>query len=485
MIHRIALLLIALSALLMGLWAGLARAGWALPQAELAVAHGPLMVCGFLGTLIGLERAIAVTARLPKFGWIAYSVPFFAAVGAFSLVLKPSPASLLMTISSWGLTVLFLYMFLKHAALFTGVMALGAFLWMVGNATWLLGQPFYQAVPAWMGFLVLTIAGERLELSRIRRISRRAYRLFGAAVALYLVGIALTYWDFDLGWRVIGLGLIALAVWLVHYDIARKTIRRAGAPGFIATCLLSGYGWLMIGGGLALAYGGVKGGLIYDALLHSVFVGFVFAMIFGHALIIFPAVLNAQIAFHERFYLWLGLFHGTMALRLITDLDYWAEGRQWAGLLNALMIVIFLGNLRLAMTLPRLAWPKASDILGVGALGAVGLGLLVLGGWLATLSGTAPDEEAQAGKTAFMQSCAFCHDTNARGMPGLGSDLVRSELVGNLSDEELHAFIVQGRPADDPANTTGIAMPPRGGFNVSDEKIDHIIAYLRSLRNER
>ena len=54
---RYPLLLIALLALLVAIWAGLMRIGWLLPAAGgLAAAHGPLMVSGFLGTLIGLER---------------------------------------------------------------------------------------------------------------------------------------------------------------------------------------------------------------------------------------------------------------------------------------------------------------------------------------------------------------------------------------------------------------------------------------------
>ena len=44
----------------------------------------------------------------------------------------------------------------------TGTMALGALLWLVGNAGWLVGWPVPQVVPWWSGFLVLTIAGERL-----------------------------------------------------------------------------------------------------------------------------------------------------------------------------------------------------------------------------------------------------------------------------------------------------------------------------------
>ena len=47
--------------LLTKLWAGLARSAesWLIPNSQLVMVHGPLMVVGFLGTLIGLERAVA------------------------------------------------------------------------------------------------------------------------------------------------------------------------------------------------------------------------------------------------------------------------------------------------------------------------------------------------------------------------------------------------------------------------------------------
>ena len=60
---RYPLLLIALLTLLAATWAGLLRIGWLLPApGSLAASHGPLMVSGFLGTLIGLERAVALAA---------------------------------------------------------------------------------------------------------------------------------------------------------------------------------------------------------------------------------------------------------------------------------------------------------------------------------------------------------------------------------------------------------------------------------------
>lgn len=82
----------------------------------------------------------------------------------------------------------------------------------------------------------------------------------------------------------------------LRYDIAWRTLRRPGVPRFSAVCILSESLWLAVGGALALAAGAVYAGPLYDALLHSLFVGFVFAMIFGHAPIIVPALLRLPLS---------------------------------------------------------------------------------------------------------------------------------------------------------------------------------------------
>jgi hypothetical protein len=54
-------MLLGMLALVGALVGGLVRLGWALAApAPLAAFHGPLMVAGFLGTVIGLERAVAL-----------------------------------------------------------------------------------------------------------------------------------------------------------------------------------------------------------------------------------------------------------------------------------------------------------------------------------------------------------------------------------------------------------------------------------------
>jgi mono/diheme cytochrome c family protein len=88
---------------------------------------------------------------------------------------------------------------------------------------------------------------------------------------------------------------------------------------------------------------------------------------------------------------------------------------------------------------------------------------------------------AARGEPLFAQ-CAACHGADARGIPNLGKDLVTSDFLHSLTDEELLAFIKTGRPLWDPLNTTGIDMPPKGGNPaLTDDDIMAIIAYIHSL----
>ncbi len=336
------LMLMGMLSLVAAFAGGLMRLGWGIPPAfvNLSVLHGPLMISGFLGTLISLERAVAL-----KYRW-TYLAPVLTGAGGIVLItgLHFPSGVILITLGSLSLVFIFVAIFRLQTALHTLIMGLGAFSWFAGNILWLLGLPVYVVVLWWAGFLVLTIAGERLELSRMLQPSLGSRVSFLAATLVIFSGIVLAGFSFDAGIRLTGAGMIAVALWLFQYDIARRTVRQPGLPRFIALCLLSGYAWLSLSGLMALRYGGIVGGARYDAILHAIFLGFVFVMIFGHAPIIFPAVLGVSISFKPRFYLHLILLHLTLIARVAGDLTGWFPGRQWGGLLNVAAILLFFAN---------------------------------------------------------------------------------------------------------------------------------------------
>lgn len=88
-----------------------------------------------------------------------------------------------------------------------------------------------------------------------------------------------------------------------------------------------------------------------------------------------------------------------------------------------------------------------------------------------------------AGETSFQATCAACHGSDGKGLPNLGKDFTGSEFVKGQSDGELVAFIKVGRPVGDPANTTNVDMPPKGGNPaLSDQDLFNIVAYIRTLQ---
>jgi len=339
---RFLLLAVGMIALIIGVWAGLVRLGWALPmpQVRWAMLHGPLMVSGFLGTLIALERAVAWQRP-----W-AYTGPAFMAAGALVLLFTGNifVGGLLFILGSSVVVVIFVQMWQAHRGIHIGIMGLAAVLWVIGNGIWWQTTSPVLATPWWIGFLVLTIAGERLELGRLLALSDTARNAFLAAVAVTALGVVLTRLQWTTGMRLMGIGSVALALWLGQFDIARRTVRQSGLTRFIAVALLSGYVWLAAGGVLMMLVDPTTAGWPYDALWHAIFLGFVMSMVFGHAPVVFPAVLNVSMPFSARMYIPLVVLHASLLMRVLGDMAVAPSWRLWGGLGNGVAVALFLLN---------------------------------------------------------------------------------------------------------------------------------------------
>ncbi|HEX6762793.1 MAG TPA: hypothetical protein VF094_08340 [Gaiellaceae bacterium] len=337
---RFPLLALGIASLFCGVWAGLLRFGWGLPQgrANLVELHGPLMVFGFLGTVISLERAVAL-----RRAW-GYLAPAGTILGVALLFagLRQGIGELVLALAGCVLAGLFLVIVRTHATASTVTLLAGALLWVIGDALWLRGDALVQVVPWWAGFLVLTIVGERLELAAMSRLTTFGRVTFVGLTLVLLAGLALSTTDVDNGVRVAGAALLGYALWLARFDIARHTARRPGLPRFVALALLAGYVWLAVGGVLWLRDGAAVAGFVHDAELHAIFLGFVFSMIFGHAPVIFPGVLGIRIPFRRVFYSHLALLHAGVALRIGGDLAGSFTAARYGGLLNATAIGLFL-----------------------------------------------------------------------------------------------------------------------------------------------
>jgi hypothetical protein len=339
--RRAPLLALALVALFAGLWGGLLLLGLSLPSGltRASEVHGPLMALGFLGTLVSLERAVALGR------WWSYAAPLAAGLGAL-VALAGAPGGLgpaLLTLA--GVVLLADHLVLQRMApsAHNAVMGLGALAWSAAAVAWLLGADVSRFAPLLAGFLVLTIVGERLELTRAVRLSARVRGLLAIAVAVFCAGLVVSLPAEALGVRIAGAGLLGQAAWLARYDVARRTVRMGGVTRFMACALLAGYVWLAVAGVLWTAYASMIDGPAYDASLHAVFLGFVMSMVFAHAPVIVPAVLRVSLPFHRGFYAHLALLHASLALRLLGgDLAGNLAAWQWGGVLGAVAILLFL-----------------------------------------------------------------------------------------------------------------------------------------------
>lgn len=341
LMRRLPLLALAVVSLLAGLWTGLLRLGLDVPplRSGLASLHGPLFVLGFLGTQIGLERAVAL-----RRGW-PYLVPAAAGAGSLWLIvgLPEQVGQALLVFAGALLMLVFVTVHRLQPSRHNVVMGLGAVAWTVGAIIWLAGGAIVEVVPWLVGFLVLTIVGERLELSRAARPPEAAQTMLLVSVVVFLAGAALAMWSTEAGIRLAGVGLLAQALWLGRYDVARHTVRMHGATRYMAIALIAGYVWLAVASVIWIAQGALTGGgFAYDAMLHAIFVGFVFSMIFAHAPIIVPAVLGVALPFRQSLYVPLVLLHAGLIVRMISDFTENETLWRWSGVANELAILLYL-----------------------------------------------------------------------------------------------------------------------------------------------
>ena len=91
-----------------------------IPNSQFVLVHGPLMVVGFLGTLIGLERAVALKC------WWAYGIPVLSGASALSALLAAPPqlAASLAAVASILMVAVFITLYRQYPSEHFIVMAL-------------------------------------------------------------------------------------------------------------------------------------------------------------------------------------------------------------------------------------------------------------------------------------------------------------------------------------------------------------------------
>ena len=308
-----------------GLYGGLVRIGAPLPySAGPADLHGLIMMQGVFGTLVPLERAVAL--RNP----IWFSAPVLSILATAALLAGLPPVMALTGYVAAGLIFVGMsgYVLRLQPTAFNVALLLGAGALLMASIQVLVqAGAITSALPWWLAYLVLTISGERLELSRLIGQSPLAVAVFFTASAALLPGCV---GGLDNSWATMSFaaGLLAMAGWLWRHDIARHTIRMRGQTRFMAAAILCGHAWLAVAGLLAIDLIPTAAGL--DALIHAITIGFAMSMILGHALIILPAVATVRIGYTPWMFAPLALLQLAVGWRIVADwlfLDWrWTSG---------------------------------------------------------------------------------------------------------------------------------------------------------------
>ena len=338
--RRLVLLALGGICLLAGLDAALLLAGLPAPITadRLEQAHGPLMMLGFLGTLIALERAIAVRAA-----WALLSPALLAVGGLLLLTPLPAPVGFLaQAVGAALLVAIYAVVWQRAGSAALLIQWLGSLLAVAAALLWAAGLATGILLPFLAGFLVLTIGGERLELARIAGPGRRAEETFLLlACATVIAAVVALLWPTP-GAALFGLVLLLVAAWLARYDVAVRMVRAEGLPRYVAVNLLAGLGWLIVAGLTWVLLGSQVEGPGYDLVVHAIGLGFGMSMVLAHAPIILPAVLLRPLPYRPVLYASTVLLQGSLLLRAAGDLRELPALWQAGSAFNVLALLVFL-----------------------------------------------------------------------------------------------------------------------------------------------
>ncbi len=336
--------------LFLGIYAGWLRMGWNFPVTQAMAQHGLIMIGSFLGTLILIERIVAF-----KKYWL-YLLPLINALSLPSFYFQQDVLALIFLLTgSTGLLGVYLMTYRKYREKYILIMMAGAALLITGLGMLLAGNRYPVVVPYWIGFLLLTILGERIDLAKFLPKKRIKEPLIWVFILIFVSGLFTPY--HQAGHLLSGMGMLLIAAWLMKYDIVNKSMKSHGIHQYIGVTLFSGYVWLFISGSFMVLNLNLV--FFYDALLHSFFLGFAFIMIFAHAPIIFPGVMGISFTpYNKSLYLWVALLNLSLLLRVLADLFFLNFLRQIAGMLNGMIIIGFFINLMIVIRIKLIAARK-------------------------------------------------------------------------------------------------------------------------------
>ena len=330
---RIPFLLLAMAGLVSGLATGLSRIGWDLNIPETSLHHGAIMVGGFLGTLISLEKIIPLKRKF------LFIIPGLSGISVLTFFIgQPFLSFYILSMAATGLAAISVTYLLKERNQIYLLMLAGSLCWLTGNVMLITAEFYPMALPWWIGFVLFIITSERLELMKFLPVSARHKLTLMFFLCLYIASMITSFHGF--GNLLGGASLIAIAIWLMHHDMIRISLRQAGLQKFVGLALTSGYVAMLMTGIFLIALNGHA--MAYDVIVHTFFLGFAFSMIFAHGPIILPGVLGVSAKpFHSVLYGWLFLLHASWITRVAADVLLDFKFRQITGIASAFAIIAY------------------------------------------------------------------------------------------------------------------------------------------------
>jgi len=334
-----------LLALVAGILGGWMRMGWAIHVPEAAGYHGLLMTGGFMGGLITMERTITMKNRW----WLTFPLSCGLAVLA-TLAGEAQVGTIFLLIGGSGLILFYLNILNHQKEPYWYVLLGGAVFWLIGNLKFLLTGSIPLAVNWWVGFILLTILGERMELTKFLPIPKAERWILWVLLGLAALGLILPVHGGGKSlYLVAGMGLV---VWFVRNDMARKSVKKSGYQRYLGIGILTAHAWLLTH--LLALYFLSDSYLGYDIYIHAFFLGFGFSMIWAHAPMLLPAILKFQNkAFHSVLWLVWAIFQLTLLGRVLSSILQFTEWRKYFGMANGIAVLLMFVSMILVMVWRR------------------------------------------------------------------------------------------------------------------------------------
>lgn len=343
--------------LLIGLNLALSLLGvWApVPSGGDAAIHGQVMTFGFAGTLICLERVIALREK-----W-ALIAPAALGIGGILLLVEPTVGRALQAFGMAVLVAVYARLARRGLTVALSIQILGALVGLGALLLWWSGAATWAVIPWIAGFFVFTIVGERVELAHISLPPGAERLAWGLSLALAFVIVAVL--AAGRGGEFVGVLLLAQAAWLARYDIARTTVRTSGLPQYSAANMIAAMVWLAVAGIAWVLGGGLAASPVYDTVVHSITIGFTISMIMAHAPIILPAVLRRPLPYRPVFWAPAVLLNAGLLIRLIGDVRGLGLTWQIGGALLVVTILAFVLTAAVSSAAgpPKRRAPKRGD----------------------------------------------------------------------------------------------------------------------------